>query len=116
MASAKQRRSGANGGDTHRRRTFPSRSATTDSHLSLISQPESLILPDGPIGVEAAELLEEFVNPHQQSRGHGLETTLVVTDEPTGLEQEDLDLDKGPDISWWKRPSPWWYVRPIFNP
>lgn len=73
--------------------------------MSLMQQPESLILPDGAIGAEAAELLEEFVHPPH----HGPEATLVGSDTSTGDEFDD-DLRKKAKSPWWKKPSPWWYV------
>ncbi|KAG6865399.1 hypothetical protein C0991_002893 [Blastosporella zonata] len=66
-----------------------------------VPNPESLILPDGPVGEQAAELLEEFVHPQH----HG--------------EEVDVDADyhlrcvHNINLPWWKRPSPWWLLAVI---
>jgi hypothetical protein len=65
-----------------------------------IDDPESLILPDGPVGAEVTELLSEFVHPHE----HGQEETLV------GTSDDDDELDTKTKRPWWKKPSPWWCV------
>lgn len=57
-------------------------------------QPESLILPDGPVDGEAAELLEDFV--HSQH------------------DHVDVDADyhvrkaHHKHLPWYKVPTPWW--------
>ena len=55
-----------------------------------IDSSDALILPDGAIGEETAELLEDLViHTHGQGTLSG--------------EQEALD-----SRPWWKRPSPYW--------
>lgn len=68
-----------------------------------IGQPEELVVPDGPISGQAAELLHEFVHPHHPAQA--TETTLV---EEEGSEEDDLK--RRTSLPWWKRPSPWWYA------
>ncbi|PPQ91426.1 hypothetical protein CVT25_014314 [Psilocybe cyanescens] len=92
-------------GEHHSGPSVPSRKATKSSMMSLMQQPESLILPDGAIGAEAAELLEEFVHPQH----HGPEATLMGSDTSTGDEFDD-DLRKKAKSPWWKKPSPWWLL------
>lgn len=60
--------------------------------------PESLILPDGPVGEDDAELLDELV--HRRS---DTQDTLVAG-------EEDDEHAQRRKLPWWKRPSPWWYV------
>jgi hypothetical protein len=57
--------------------------------------PYELIPPDGPVGGEAAELLDESVHRHHDSE----DTT-----------DDDSDTVTCGPLPWWKRPSPWWYV------
>jgi hypothetical protein len=59
-----------------------------------------LILPDGAVGEEAAELLTEFVHPNY----HQDEGAII------GLEDDDGNSNdkKAGKLPWWKRPSPWW--------
>ncbi|KDR73681.1 hypothetical protein GALMADRAFT_251462 [Galerina marginata CBS 339.88] len=75
---------------------------TTSSSVPYVPQAESLILPDGPVGQEATELLTEFVHPHH----HTAEETLVGSSEG----ESDDDVDKKPKLPWWRRPSPWWIL------
>ncbi|KAH9484438.1 putative membrane protein [Psilocybe cubensis] len=83
----------------------PQQSRTvTSTSQPYVPQPESLILPDGAIGEEAAELLGEFVHPH-----HIPEETLVGSDDPMEDGSDD-ELDKRSRLPWWKRPSPWWLL------
>ena len=64
---------------------------------------QSLILPDGTVGEEATQLLQDFVHPRND-----VEETL--------LEEDEVDHTIGNDerdnryLPWWKRPSPWWSV------
>ncbi|KAL0946702.1 hypothetical protein HGRIS_012889 [Hohenbuehelia grisea] len=79
---------------------------TTASSIPIVQQAESLILSDGPVGEEAAELLTDFVRHHADE-------TLVADDEESMLE---ADADDGDDTDewagkpWWKRPSPYWLL------
>ncbi|KAF4615419.1 hypothetical protein D9613_002574 [Agrocybe pediades] len=76
---------------------------TTSTSVPYVPQPESLIIPDGPVGEEAAELLTEFVHPHQRSSAD----TLVDSDEDENSKDEQ---NKKSQLPWWKRPSPWWLI------
>ncbi|KAF8969597.1 major facilitator superfamily domain-containing protein [Flammula alnicola] len=87
----------------------PTSRNTTSSQVLYVPQAESLILPDGPVGEEAAELLNEFVHPHR----HGTEETLVGLEEASKGTSDDNDLDKKRKAPWWKRPSPWWLITAV---
>jgi hypothetical protein len=76
----------------------------TSSATLYVPQPESLILPDGPVGEEATELLNEFVHPNR----HGTGDTLVGSDDNEGASDDEGKDDKKFKLPWWKRPSPWW--------
>ena len=78
----------------------PSASRATTSSNPYLPQPESLVLPEGAISEEAAELLNEFVH------GHGTEPTLASSADPAGSDQ----IDKNARKPWWKRPSPLWWA------
>ncbi|KAH9484437.1 putative membrane protein C14C4.07 [Psilocybe cubensis] len=90
-------------------RHAPSRKSTKNSTISFMQQPESLILPDGAIGADAAELLEEFVHPHHPGRAYLTETTLVESDTSAG-DESDNNSRKEVKSPWWKKPSPWWLL------
>lgn len=67
--------------------------------------PTDLALTEGAVSEEAAELLHEFVHPHQ----HHADQTLVAEDVvDTYLEEEDEELLRRPSLPWYKRPSPLW--------
>jgi hypothetical protein len=88
----------------HSRSRGPSRPSvarnTTASSLPYVPvQPESLILPDGPVGEDDAELLDELAHRRRETQD-----TLV------GEAEDDDDHAKRRQLPWWKRPSPWWYV------
>ncbi|KAH9930705.1 major facilitator superfamily domain-containing protein [Fomitopsis serialis] len=77
--------------------------------------PAVLINPDGQIGEEAAELLQEFVHPHH----HAAEDTLLAEGGEPAEGDEDEDDDGAfeaaihewrQSLPWWKRPSPWWFI------
>lgn len=74
---------------------------TRPSHQSRTST-ATLGAPDGAIGEEAAELLEEFAGTHQHYHDAG--------DGGPGDESELSKIAGWKKIPWWKRPSPWWYV------
>lgn len=57
-------------------------------------------MPDGPVGEEQAELLQDFVNPHR----HDAETTLIEEEEESPHDR----FRSWAQRPWWKRPSPWW--------
>ena len=80
------------------------KNATSRSATLYVPQPESLILPDGPVGSEATELLNEFVHPNR----HGTEDTLVESYNNEGASDDEGKVDKKFKLPWWKRPSPWW--------
>ncbi|KAH7929729.1 MFS general substrate transporter [Leucogyrophana mollusca] len=67
-------------------------------------QPESLVLPDGPIDEPTAELLDDITHPHHQT-----EETLVGT-----LDEEDdghiEEVAAWKNRPWWKRPSAVWLL------
>lgn len=65
---------------------------------------ESLILPSGPVGEEAAELLGGLVRPQHPSEEELLQPINTSEDERENL------LDYRKRLPWWKRPSPWWSV------
>ncbi|KAF9444748.1 MFS general substrate transporter [Macrolepiota fuliginosa MF-IS2] len=72
----------------------------TPTGRTYVGQAEELILPEGPISEQTAELLQEFVHPHM------VEDTLA--DEQSSEEEEELS--KVRSLPWWKRPSPWWLL------
>lgn len=75
------------------------------SSVPYVPQAESLILPDGAVGEEAAELLAEFVHPnHHQDEG-----TIGLEDDD-GNSDDKLANKKARKLPWWKRPSPWWLL------
>lgn len=76
----------------------PPNSRNTTSAVPYVTDPESLILPDGPVGEDAAELLQEFAHPHH----HAAEDTLV------GSSDDEGDDGSKTTRPWWKTPSPWW--------
>jgi hypothetical protein len=90
-----------------------SQSRPRNSHNSPVAsvpylpQVESLFIPDGAVSEEATELLQEFVHPRLNP-----EDTLI--DEEQGPNNDDTDADgerkARANLSWWKRPSPLWYV------
>jgi len=101
-----------------------SRNSSLASVLYLPRNPEALINPDGQIGEDAAELLQEFVHPHR----HEIDATLVEEDlQGENLEgsPEDEDNEDEDDqfeaenaewrqnllsLPWWRRPSSLWSV------
>jgi hypothetical protein len=80
------------------------KNATSRSPTPYLSQPESLILPDDPVGGEATELLNEFVHPNR----HSTEETLIRSDNNPGASDDEGKVDKKFKLPWWKRPSPLW--------
>lgn len=65
-----------------------------------MSSGEDLILPEGQVGEEAAEMLQDFLRP-----GHRQDETLVDLDEGDLADEEERKA-----LPWWKRPSPYWRV------
>ncbi|KAJ3502515.1 hypothetical protein NLJ89_g8854 [Agrocybe chaxingu] len=84
------------GGDSHAHPRAP-RNTTGGSY-----DPESLILPDGPINEEESEILHGFAHPHH----HEAEEALVESNE----DESDDELAQKSRLPWWKRPSPWWLL------
>jgi hypothetical protein len=69
-------------------------------------------MPEGAVGGETAELLQEFVLPH-----HAAEETLV--EEELGIPEDDAALivqakEHRKNLPWWKRPSGYWQVHLVF--
>lgn len=82
-------------------RPSASRATTSSNPVPYLPQPESLVLPEGAVSEQAAELLNEFVH------GHGAEPILASSADPTGNSVGD-QIDKNDRRPWWKRPSPLW--------
>jgi len=80
----------------------PKRLSDTSTSVPYVPQPESLVIPDGPVGEEATELLNEFVHPHH----HGSADTLAGS--KTSDDDTEDDGIASSKLPWWKRPSPWW--------
>ncbi|TFK55076.1 MFS general substrate transporter [Heliocybe sulcata] len=104
-----------------RSRLRPGLGSRAQSRSSVSSQPylpdgpADLILPDGPVNEETAELLHEFIHPH----GHGAEETLVeelpaaeAEGEPEDPEDEEIvrEWEQRKHLPWWKRPSAYWFL------
>jgi hypothetical protein len=68
--------------------------------IPYLPQAGSLIIPDGLVGEEATELLQEFLHPRPP---HGTEQ------EPTSDDTNDERASRG-NLPWWKRSSPTWLV------
>ena len=98
----------------HSRLGRASRSRPRNSHNSSLAsipylpQVEDLILTDGAVGGEAADLLQDFVHP-----GHNPEETLTDEEEDTS-DDTDGERTARANLPWWKRPSPLWYVPYIY--
>ena len=72
-------------------------SAASQPH---VSEPTDLLVQDGPVNEEAAELLEEFVGTHEHNiPGAG----------PTGPQNEEVNSEWA-HLPWWRKPSPIWSV------
>ncbi|KIY72114.1 MFS general substrate transporter [Cylindrobasidium torrendii FP15055 ss-10] len=73
---------------------------------ALLTDPANMVLSDGTITEQTAELLHEFVHPHQHT-----EDTLVAEgpyeDEDAAV---DAELKARAKLPWWKRPSPYWIL------
>lgn len=83
-----------------------SRNSSRASVAYLPQGGESLIIPDGPIGEEATELLQEFVNPHHD-RSH-------ISEQEDGAGDNASDtasIEQRKKLPWYKRPSPLWCVQ-----
>ncbi|KAG6902244.1 hypothetical protein C0995_002616 [Termitomyces sp. Mi166 len=69
-----------------------------------VPNPETLILPNGPVGEQATELLEEFVHSSQH--------------------EEEIDVDADyhlrrahhKNLAWYRTPSPWCVLKPEIFP
>lgn len=78
-----------------------------------ISQVENLILPDGTVGEETAELLNDLAHPGPHSPLFG--DSDFSTDSEPPLSEQTAAIENGGSsnakkLPWWKTPSPWWYV------
>ncbi|KAJ8079128.1 hypothetical protein PM082_013416 [Marasmius tenuissimus] len=84
------------------RRPPGSRLNSSRVHTPTILTGEELLVGDGPVTVDEAEYLHEFIHPHH----HESEETMVEEEEdPVDEEQERRRL-----LPWWRRPSPWWLI------
>ena len=63
---------------------------------------ESLLLPEGAIGEEATELLQEFVNPHHHH------DRVDVDDDEVDDGSDTASLEHIKSLPWYRRPNPWW--------
>ncbi|KAF9500505.1 MFS general substrate transporter [Pleurotus eryngii] len=82
----------------HRTSASDTRPHASRNTSSRIQQAESLILPDGPVSEETAELLDEFV--------HGTHTRdSTLTDIGENNHRDDHHSQP-----WWKTPSSWWLI------
>jgi hypothetical protein len=69
-------------------------SSSRPTSTPYVPQPESLILPDGPIGEEAAELLTDLLHPH-----------------PSLVHDHDNEDDiKHEALPWYRTPSALWLL------
>ncbi|KAF9246164.1 major facilitator superfamily domain-containing protein [Melanogaster broomeanus] len=78
---------------------------------SYIPQPGPTFFPDGTLDERAAEVLHDYVHPHQQEAYTllGEDMDSPVTDD----EEEDdhvVEVASWKRLPWWKRPSPYWLV------
>lgn len=67
-------------------------------------QPEDVVLPEGTLGEEATELLQEFVHPHHRD-------TLVEeggTAEDDEVESIAASVEERKTLPWYRRPSALW--------
>jgi len=83
------------------RRPPGSRLNSSGAHTPTVLTGEDLLMGDGPVTVDEAEYLHEFVHPHH----HEAEETVVDDEDSVDEEQE-----RRKSFPWWRRPSPWWYV------
>lgn len=81
----------------------PSHSRTQSE--ALLTDPASMVLSDGTITEQTAELLHEFVHPHQHT-----EDTLVEDPEEDQDAAVDAELKARAKLPWWKRASPYWIL------
>ncbi|KAJ3851635.1 major facilitator superfamily domain-containing protein [Lentinula lateritia] len=77
-------------------------SVRPDFSSSTTTVGDILLLPDGPVSEETAQLIHDLVHPH-----HDSETTLV--DAYTTAEEEE-EREYRRRLPWWKRPSPVWLL------
>lgn len=79
-----------------------SRSPTRRPRVSRGESTATIGAPDGAIGEEAAEYLEEFVGTHQHHH---------QPSDGFGAEEDDEDEDeRRKALPWYRRPSPWWLL------
>lgn len=90
----------------------PPRNSRNSSRVSVAyaPSPETLILPDGPIGEQATELLHELVHPqHRQEEGPLFEDNSGDGDGDDGDSESDASsVELRKTLPWYKRPSPMW--------
>ncbi|KAJ3800064.1 major facilitator superfamily domain-containing protein [Lentinula aff. detonsa] len=80
-------------------------SVRPDFSRSTTSAGDNLLLPDGPVSEETAQLIHELVHPH-----HDREETLVDGDSAEEEEEEEEESEYRKRLPWWKRPSPLWLL------
>ncbi|RDB23050.1 putative membrane protein C14C4.07 [Hypsizygus marmoreus] len=78
-----------------RQRSRPRRSPSPGPY---VPQAESLILPDGAVSEEAAELLADLVHPHREYKHIDADSDYRMLRESTK------------HLPWWRRPSSWWLL------
>ncbi|KAJ3895723.1 major facilitator superfamily domain-containing protein [Lentinula edodes] len=77
-------------------------SVRLDFSRSTTTAGDNLLIPDGPVSEETAQLIHDLVHPH-----HDSEATLVDT-YTTAEEEEEREYRRR--LPWWKRPSPVWLL------
>lgn len=69
---------------------------SASAYSAVIPLPQDLALPDGAIGDQTAELMQDLVNPHHHS-----EATLIA-------EEPVYNEDEWSGLPWWGRPNAMW--------
>ncbi|KAJ4487747.1 major facilitator superfamily domain-containing protein [Lentinula aciculospora] len=82
-------------------RSRHSSSVRPDFSRSTTTTGNNLLLPDGPVSEESAQLIHELVHPHRRREGALIDTDSIE-------EEEELKYRK--QLPWWKRPSPVWLL------
>ncbi|THG94666.1 hypothetical protein EW026_g6843 [Hermanssonia centrifuga] len=82
-----------------------SRNSSRASLAYLPQGPEDLLLTEGAIGEEAAELLQEFVHPHQHEAEH-----IDVEEDESDVASDVASTELRKEVLWYKRPSPLWFL------
>lgn len=85
------------------------RASRNSSRASIAYLPygaESALLPEAPLGEEAAELLQDLIHPHR-NREH----ILLEESEDEDAEASDAEsVEQRKKLPWYKRPSPVWFL------